>query len=52
MEDHRVTLGALALLLVTVVGYVGVMLTSPALAVLIIVVASWVNLAILVRLTV
>ncbi|MBP2311799.1 sugar tyrosine-protein kinase [Azospirillum soli] len=51
MEDHRVTLRALVLLLVSVVGYVGVMLASPDVAVFIIVVASWINLAILVRLT-
>ncbi|WP_146210749.1 sugar tyrosine-protein kinase [Azospirillum sp. TSO35-2] len=51
MEDHRVTLMAFALLLVTVGGYVGIMLASPALAVLVIVVASWINLAIILRLT-
>lgn len=51
MENQRVTLIALALLGSVVVGYGAVLLTSPAAAVLIIVVASWLNLAVLVRLT-
>ena len=51
MEDRRVTHIALALLVSSVVGYTVTLLTSPAVAVLIIVAAAWLNLAILVRLT-
>lgn len=47
MEDTRVTLFALLLLVVAVAGYTAVLLLSPPLAVTLIVLASWANLAIL-----